>query len=284
MYAKTSGYIGAVKVDIGDHVKVGQELAVIDNPELQSELSAAQAMLRAKTEMAKASKAAVEQAQTMLRVAKSQLAGYDADAKLAETTLKRQQELFEAKASTDQQLDDARTREALARTQREVGEAKIAAAEADIRASEASAAVAEAQVGVAEAEAKRIEVLVAYTKITAPFDGVVSRRFVNRGELAQNGTTSRATPLFTIQKIDTVRVVCEVPESVIARLAADAPASIKVVGLGDRTIDAKVTRSSSSLNAETRTMRAEIHLPNTDEKLRAGMYAQVTLTLTPSVK
>jgi multidrug efflux pump subunit AcrA (membrane-fusion protein) len=279
LYAKTSGYLVEVKVDIGDHVKAGQVLAVIDNPELASEAAAARATVQAKSELANAAKAAVEQAQTALRVSKSQLVGYQADLKLAQMTLRRQQDLFEGKAITDQQLDDTRTKAEVAQSQTEIGEAKIAAAEADVRAAEANQAVAAAQVGVAEAEVKRLEALLKYTQITAPFDGVVSRRLVNRGDLAQSGTASRTTPLFTLQSIGTVRVVCEVPEASISRLAAGAVATIKVYSLDGRTIEGKVTRFASTLSPDTRTMRTEIHLPNADEKLRPGMYAQVTLTL-----
>ena len=110
LYARTAGYLSEIKVDIGDHVKAGDVLAVIDSPELESELAAALATLVAKRELAAAAKAAVEQVQTALRVAKSQLAGDQADLKLAEATFKRQEELYAGKAITEQQLDDARTK------------------------------------------------------------------------------------------------------------------------------------------------------------------------------
>jgi multidrug efflux pump subunit AcrA (membrane-fusion protein) len=232
--------------------------------------------------LANAAKAAVDQAQTALSVTKSQLAGYQADLKLANVTLKRQQDLFEGKAITDQQLDDARTKAEVTQTQLKVGEAKIAAAEADVRAAEANQAVAAAQVGVSEAEAKRLEALLGYTRITAPFDGVVSRRLVNRGDLTQGGAAARTMPLFTLQRLDTVRIACEVPEVYAARVAKDTPATIKVFGPEGQAIEGKVTRTAITLNPETRSMRTEVHLPNPDEKLRPGMYVQVALTLRPT--
>ena len=164
---------------------------------------------------------------------------------------------------------------------REVAEARIAASESEVRVAQANHAVADAQVGVAEAEVNRLGVLLRYTKIVAPFDGVVSRRLANRGDLAQAGTAARTAPLFTVQRMDTVRITCEVPESFAARVDASTPASVKVFGLGEHGVEAKVTRVAGALNAETRTMRTEIHVPNPGEKLRPGMYAQVTLTLTP---
>jgi multidrug efflux pump subunit AcrA (membrane-fusion protein) len=279
LYAKTAGYVTEVKADIGDHVKAGQVLAVIDNPELARELAAAKATVRAKEQLAAASRAAVDQAQTALRVTKGQLVAYQADLKLAQVTFKRQEDLFQGKAITDQQLDDARTKAEVAQAQLQVGEAKIAAAEADVRAAEANQAVAAAQVDVAGAEAGRLEALLSYTRITAPFDGVVSKRMVNRGDLTQSGAATRTTPLFTVQGLDTVRVACEVPELNAVRVAAGTPASIKVFGPDGQTIDAKVTRAATTLDPDTRTMRVEVHLPNPEERLRPGMYVQVTLTL-----
>jgi multidrug efflux pump subunit AcrA (membrane-fusion protein) len=282
LYAKTSGFIAEVKVDIGDHVKAQQILALIDNPELESELAAANATVIAKRELANASRSTVEQAQTSLKVAQSQRAAFDAEVKLAEATFKRQEELFAGKAITDQQLDEARTKAEVAKTQLQVGDAKIAAAEADVRAAQANQAVAAAQVGVAEAEVKRLASLLNYTKVVAPFDGVVSRRLINRGDLAQSGVASRTVPLFSLARMDIVRVVCEVPEAATARIATGGAATVKVFGGDAASIDATITRFAGTLNPETRTMRTEIHVPNPDEKLRPGMYAQVTLTLGPT--
>ena len=87
-----------------------------------------------------------------------------------------------------------------------MGEAKVASAEADIQAAEANRDLAAAQVEVADAAAQEAEVLVGYTKITAPFDGTVTRRLANPGDLVQAATASRTTPLFTVQQTDTVRV------------------------------------------------------------------------------
>ena len=276
LYPKTSGYLIEVNKDIGDHVKAGDVLAVIDQPELHKELAAAEANLAAKRELAKASEANVAQAQKTLDVTKSQLAGLQADLKFAQLTLKRQEDLFAGKAITDQQLDEARTKAETSKAQTDVGQAKIAAAEADVRSAEANRAVAEAQAKVAEAEVQRLQALIAYTKITAPFDGVVTRRLVNRGDLAQ--PTARSQPLFTVQRIDQVRVFCDVPESTAARVNAGCPAAVKIYGLDGKVIEGKVTRIAFAMNPETRTMRAEVDLPNPGESLRPGMYAQVTLT------
>jgi multidrug efflux pump subunit AcrA (membrane-fusion protein) len=278
LYAKESGYITEVLADIGDHVKKGALLAVIDNPELQQQLVAAQATTAARLEMANAADASVRQSQAAIQVAKKQLAGIEADQKLAQVTLKRQEELFAGKAVTVQQLDEMRAKAQVASAAVGVGQAKIAGAEADMRAAEANRAVAAAQERMATAEVQRLQALLQYTKIVAPFDGVITRRWVNVGDLVQAATASRTTPLFNCQKIDVVRVYCDVPESIVAGIRPGVGAEVKLYGPAGQTIHGTVTRIAAALDPATRTMRAEIDLPNPNETLRPGMYAQVTLT------
>jgi RND family efflux transporter MFP subunit len=214
-----------------------------------------------------------------MAVAKHQLERYKADAAFQDLTLKRQQELFAGKAITDQQLDEARNKAAVASADVGVAEARMAAAEADIVGAEANRAVAEAQVQVAAAQIGKIETLLHYTQITAPYEGTVTRRTVNRGDLVQASTVARSgAPLFTVQNADPIRVFCDVPESQAAQIAVGAAATVKIYGQAADLIAAKVTRVAGALSPETRTLRVEIDLPNADKKLLPGSYAQVTLT------
>src|SRR6185312_11397709 len=174
LFAKDSGYLTEVKADIGDHVKQGQVLAVVDDPELAKQIDSAQASLAARKELAKAAEASVAQSQKSLEVVKSQRAGYEAELELAQATLKRQEELFGGKAITNQQLDEARAKAEVARAQAGVAAAKVAGAEADVVAAQANLGVAKAQIAVADAEVQRYQTLLQYTKIVAPFDGVIT--------------------------------------------------------------------------------------------------------------
>ena len=278
LYAKTSGYVSAVDVDIGDQVKGGQVLAVIDQPELESELAEAQATLAAKQKLQEAADAAVKQTEAAREVAKHQVERYRADARLQDATLRRQEELHAGKAVTEQQLDDARNRAQVARSDTAVAEAKVVAAEADVKGAEAARAVAEAQAQVAAAQVAKIQTLQRYLKVVAPFDGVVSRRMANRGDLVTAGAAGRSAAMFTVQRVDVVRVRADVPEAVAHRLARGTPASVKLVAAGGDPIAAAVARSAGSLNPESRTMRVEIDLPNKDQRLVPGSYVQVTFT------
>jgi multidrug efflux pump subunit AcrA (membrane-fusion protein) len=280
-FAKVSGFVSEVKADIGDRVTKGQLLAVIDVPEAQSEVSSARAGRVAREQMAAAAAAAVEQARTALEVAKRQAAGARAEQQLAEATLKRQEELFTDKAATGQQMDDVRARTEVARATAGVAEAKIAAAEADLKAAQAAEAVAKANVDVAAAGVSKAEALAAYTRITAPFDGVVTRRGVSPGDLVQAATAGRTTILFTVQRTDKLRVACDLPEASTGAVRAGDEAAVKLPAIGGDPIRAPVTRVAGAVNPSTRTMRVEIELDNRDARLRPGMYAQVTMTPNP---
>jgi len=276
-YAKTSGYLSEVKADIGDHVTKGQVLAVIDAPEVEIEVTAARATLSARQEMAKAAAAAVEQSRTALEVSKRQAIGARSEQRLAEATLKRQEELFADKAATSQQIDEVRAKAEVARSAAEVAEAKIAAAEADLESARAAQAVAKANVDIAAAGVQKAEAMAAYTRITAPFDGVVTRRAVSPGDLVQAATNSRTNLLFTVQQIDKIRVFCDVPEASAAMVAVGDAAEVKLYGPAGQTVRGSVTRLASAVSPETRTMRVEVDLDNREGRLRPGMYAHVTL-------
>jgi multidrug resistance efflux pump len=273
-----------VRADLGDHVKKDAVMAVLAVPELEKNLAQAKATVAAKKQMLRAADAVVAQSRQALAVAQKQLEGYKVDLEYQQVTLKRQQELSAGSAITPQQLDEARSKAAVAAAGAGIGEAKVGAAQADIEAAQANRDVAAAQVDVAQAAVEEVETMLGYTRITAPFDGVVTRRLVNIGELVQGSATTRGMPLFTLQQVETVRVFCDVPELQAAGVAVGDRADVKIYGLDGQVITAKVTRMATALNPTTRTMRAEIDLPNASETLRPGMYVQVSLTVRPARK
>lgn len=251
LFAKVSGYLSDVRVDIGDHVKAGQVLSVIYIPEMENELAEAKAQLDSK--------------QRSLETARREVDHHKATVTLQDVTLKRQELLFKGRAITDQALDEVR--------------AKAEIAKADLGVAEANRALAAAQVDLAAATVEKIKTLLAYSQIVAPFDGVVSRRLVNRGDLVQAATATRTTPLFTVQRIDTIRVFCDVPENDVRHLHIGDPAIVKPYGFDGEPFVGTVTRFSLRLNPETRNMRTEIDLSNPEERLYPGMYAEVSLEM-----
>jgi len=256
LFAKVSGYLSDVRVDIGDHVKAGQVLAVIDVPEMVQELAEAKAQLESK--------------ESSLESARRQLDHNKADVALQNALAKDREQLGEGRQFiSDRTLDQVH--------------ANADIAKADLGVAEANRDLAANQVDVAAATVEKIKTLLAYTQIVAPFDGVVARRQVNRGDLVQAATATRTTPsagsLFTVQRIDTIRVFCDVPENDVPHLHVGDPAIVKPSGFDGKPFAGTVTRFSRRLDPETRNMRTEIDLSNPDERLYPGMYAEVSLEM-----
>jgi RND family efflux transporter MFP subunit len=251
LFAKVTGYLSDVRVDIGDHVKAGQVLAVIDLPEMEKQLAEDEAQLASK--------------QSALETARRQVVHDRANRTLQDITLQRQAALFKDQWVTAQALDQNR--------------ANAAIAKADLGVAKANRTLAAHQIDLAAATVEKTKTLLAYTQIVAPFDGVVARRLVNRGDLVQPPTGTLMTPLFTVQRIDIIRVFCDVPENDVPQLHIGDPAVVKPIGFTGKPFIGKVSRSSLRLDPGTRNMRTEIDLPNPKERLYPGMYAEVSLEM-----
>jgi len=277
LYAKSSGYLADVRFDIGDSVRAGDTLAVIDVPELSAEFDQAQAVLAAKRALVEAATAKVLNADANIESARSEQIQRDAEVELERITTARKEELFKSQAIPQQEFDEARIRLDVARAQAGVAVAKHARAEGEKRVAQADLAVAEADVGVAQAALAREKALLEYTRIRAPFDGVITRRLVDRGALVQPGTGNRTTPLLEIQRVDQLRIFVDVPETEVSHVLDGVPAKVKPYGLPGVVVAGKVARIASALNSATRTMRTEIDVSNADGRLMSGMYAQAAL-------
>jgi RND family efflux transporter MFP subunit len=251
LFAKVTGYVADVRVDIGDHVKAGQVLAVIDLPEMEKQLAEDEAQLASK--------------QSSLETARRQVVHDRANVILRNITFQRQEELFKDHWVAAQAADQARADAAIAR--------------ADLGVAKANRALAAHQIDLAAATVEKTKTLLAYTQIVAPFDGVVARRLVNGGDLVQPPTGTLMTPLFTVQRIDIIRVFCDVPENDVPHVQIGDPAIVMPIGFNGKPFIGKVTRFSLRLDPETRNMRTEIDLPNPKERLYPGMYAEVSLEM-----
>jgi RND family efflux transporter MFP subunit len=143
--------------------------------------------------------------------------------------------------------------------------------------------VEQAQTDFEMARATRDELtaLMAYATIRAPFDGVITTRYVHPGALIQAGTTSQSqsTPLVSIMDLQQVRITVAVSESEVAWITHDTPVRIEVAAWKGKELTGTVTRYATALDPGTRTMPTEILVKNADHALYPGMYASVTLTL-----
>jgi RND family efflux transporter MFP subunit len=165
-----------------------------------------------------------------------------------------------------QELDDARSKDL-------VSEAQVSAAQsAYVAAQQASA--------VNRAEQSRFRTLYHYTLVTAPFDGVVTKRYANTGSMIQAGTASQtqAMPIVRLSQNNLLRLMLPVPESDVPRIHLGQQVDVRVPAL-NRSFAGKVSRFTDKVTTSTRTMETEVDVPNPGLVLVPGMYAEVDLQL-----
>jgi RND family efflux transporter MFP subunit len=254
VHAKVAGYIRNINVDVGDHVKEGQVLAVLEVPELAAELSGADAAVRRSQEEIRRAQSDVNRAQSAHAAAHS---GY---ARLKQASDAR------SGLVAQQEIDDS--------------QAKDLEAEAQVSSAEAQLSAARQQLEVAQANQMQYNALANYSRITAPFAGVITARLADTGALIQGGTSasSGAGPVVRLAEVSKLRLVLPVPESAASQIHLGDPVKAHIQAL-NQDFQGKVSRFSDSLDRQTRTMETEIDFPNKDGRLIPGMYAEATLSL-----
>jgi RND family efflux transporter MFP subunit len=218
IYARTNGYVRRWLADIGDSVRAGQPLAILDAPEVDQQLAQAQADY-----------------QTAL--ANQKLAGSTAtrwNALLAEDAVSRQE--------ADEKAGDLAARSALS--------------------------------NAALANVKRLRALQGFTRLTAPFDGVVTSRAAQIGALVVAGNAA-SQPLFTVSDVHRVRIYVRVPQVYSAQVKAGMGAALTLPEYPDRSFTATLTRSAGAVDAQSGAVLVELQADNPDRALKPGAFAQV---------
>lgn len=251
--AKEAGYIKSISVDIGDRVQVGQKLAELEIPEMQDSIAHAGA--------------AVEAA--------------DADVMTARNDLDRAKAAYDIAHLSYTRILDVSKREVGLVPMQEVDEAhsKELGAEAQLSAAKSSLDAAQRKVAISKADQARWLTLQKYTVITAPFTGVITKRYANTGAMIQQGVSSstQAMPVVRLSQNDLLRLMLPVPESVVPGIHIGEAVDVTVNSL-HRTFHGRVTRFESKISTATRTMDTEVDVPNSAYVLIPGMYADVNLT------
>ena len=254
VHAKVAGYIKKIYVDVGDHVKQGQTLAVLEVPELAAQLTGADAQVRRSTEEIRRAQGDVQRAES------GHTAAHSMYARLKQAS--EQQKGLVAQ----QEVDDA--------------QAKDLEAEAQVSSARAALSAAQQQLEMADANAKQYGAMADYSRIVAPFTGVVTMRYADTGSLVAAGTSSstQAIPVVRIAEVSKLRLVLAIPESLAAQIHVGDPVKVKVQAL-NHDITGKVSRFADSLDMQTRTMPTEIDFDNRDGKLISGMFTEAQLML-----
>lgn len=289
IHAKIAGYVRTVNVDIGDEIKSGQILAELYVPELEAEVkqkAAAVEQTQAKKNQAEAAvkvaEAAVASAEAKLTAVKAGVKRVEGDLSRWQQEYRRIEQLFNERAQTGTMLDETRSKLRASESSRDEVMAQVKSAEAALVESRAlldqarsDVAAAAASIDVAREDARRVEALLGYTRIEAPYDGIITRRNVDTGHLTRPG--SDAPPLLVAARSDIVTIVVDIPETYSTDVNKGDRATVKLQAMKNRIVEGTVTRTAWSLDSKTRTIRTEIDIPNPGAKLRPGLYAYATV-------
>ncbi|HEV3183102.1 MAG TPA: efflux RND transporter periplasmic adaptor subunit [Steroidobacteraceae bacterium] len=239
IYARVDGYVGKWFVDIGDRVHAGQVLALIETPDLDAELAAARAQLKA------------DQATVVVRRAETEFARTTYDRwRDSPKGVVSEQEREEKKAAYDSAVARQRS--------------------------------AEADVALAQAGVDKYQALSQFKKVTAPYDGVITVRDIDIGNLVTAGSTSSTTSLYVMTQNDPMRIFVDAPQSAADDLINNkAPVQVQTSAGVMRDYSGRVTRTSQALNPQARTLRVEVDIPNPKDEFVPGMYVKVGFGLPP---
>jgi len=254
LHAKVSGYIRRINVDIGDRVKAGQVIATLEVPELNAQVSASQAQIRH-------SQSEITRAQNEVELAQANYAALHAAYTRLSEASKRRPGLI-----AEQELDDSR--------------AKDQNAEAKINVAKSALEATKEQLGISKADNQRVQSLEDYSVVTAPFTGVVTMRYADVGSLIQAGTASntQSMPVVKLAQSDLLRLRMPVPEEDVPFIKTGGDVQIKLQSTG-KVLSGKIIRFTRELATSTRTMLAEVDVPNADLTLSTGMTAEATIVL-----
>ncbi len=279
LYAKVSGYVSDVNVDIGSTVGAGEPLLHIEVPEMVQELRQAEARLAALEAQVEAGEAKAVQAALTIKSAQASARRAAAELALRRVTCQRKEELSRGQAISDQELDEAQNQRAIAEAQVSIADAAIESAKGEELVAQASLVVAKANVAVAKAEIARLKTLMDYATIVAPFDGVVTKRLADPGTFVRSAAAGAGTPLLRLARTDRLRLVMDVAEPDVPFVEVGTPVDVQVPALGGEPLRAAVARIAGGLDPATRTMRVEVDLENTGGRLLPGMYAHAILRI-----
>ncbi len=249
LYARATGYIAERRVDIGSRVKQGDLLVRIAAPDLDQQLAQANAQL--------------VQMQAALLQANAQVDQAQSNVRLGNVTNNRTSVLAGLGWETRQNADNTRL--------------GLAGSQASLQGSQAAVKVAQANLAAQYATVKRLQQLTAYEDVTAPYDGVVTSRSVDTGDLVSADNNGATNTLFTLARDDVVRVQIDVPQSGAIGIHDGLQAQVLVPELPGRVFTGKVNRSAVALNQASRTMQSEVDVPNLDGLLHPGLYVTVKI-------
>lgn len=246
--ARVKGYVDRVEVDIGDEVKQGQALASLSVPDMKATTRRLQAELKLQRQRVRTAAAAERSARAELSARRSE-----------ETRLSR---LAKTGVVTVRAAEEAR--------------ARLESAEAQVDVARSEASSARALIEVTQGSLAELDAQVSFATLLAPFDGVITARAVDPGDLVGAGPEAA---LFTVAHLATVRLEIALPERDAALADPGDAVSFVCDAIPGRVFEGSISRLSRALDPATRTMMVEADLPNADGRLLGGMFGTATVQL-----
>ena len=204
--------------------------------------------------------AQLEASQAQLEASKAEVKVKEADAEFAKTTYERWQGSPKGVVS-EQEREDKKARYAVSIAQLNAARARVVLDQANV---------------------DRLTYLTRFKQVTAPYDGVITERRVDIGDLVTAGSTANTSLLYGIAQSEKIRIFANVPQSVSADVGEGTAVQVTASEHPNRIFEGKVTRTSKSIDMHSRTLRVEVDLPNDDLALLPGMYVQVAFHLNPT--
>jgi len=273
LFPKVSGYLERIDVHIGDTVNQGQVIAQIDRTDFLQK---------------------VREIEAKVGQAKAQLSELEAgtrteELRQAEEAVNQARSRFENARLQRERIEALFKRQVISKKEADVSDMEYAVAEAQLAASQQQlkllkeGARQEVREGT-QAKLREMEAILEQernhlkeTRIVAPFRGEISRKFVDAGALVS--PSSPPTPIVSLVYTETLKIVANILEKDIPLLKGGMKAKIRVEAYPERIFEGKVEKINSALDLSTRTLQAEIYIPNADRTLKPGMFANVDLVL-----
>jgi HlyD family secretion protein len=304
IYARVAGYLDTLgeiagtdgkmrPVDIGDRVKKDQVLVKLSVPEMEQERQQKAALVdqaQAEQGQAEASLAAaeamVQAAKAKLEESASHVARYEAELAFRKGEYDRYDTLVKERAVRQELADEKLNQYRAAGAAHKAAKAALATDEANIKVEQAKSLKAKADVTsakarlkVAQANHEQTVIMLNYATIKAPYDGVITRRLVDTGAFVQSAATGKAEPLFTLARVDRLRIIADIPEAEASQVKLGQTATLLVNASRGQLLKGKVIRFADALDSGTRTMRTEVELDGPALMLRPGTFGSVTILL-----
>jgi RND family efflux transporter MFP subunit len=278
IYARTNGYVRERFVDIGTPVKAGQLLAVIASPEVDQELAQGRASLEQSRAALEQANANLAQANAQVNQAKANVGQAQANEEIAATTNERWTRLVNNGVLPKQQGDERRTAFNARHAETAAAIAALATAQANVSSRGADISAARAAVDAQLANVRRLEEMQSFERVLAPFDGVVTERHVEKGDLVTAGSTSDRN-LFSVAQSKTLRIQVSVPQNYAEDLHTGQDAVVTLGEHSGEVFHGKIARTAESIATATRTLLTEVQVDNSSGRLLPGTYAEVKFTL-----